>query len=116
MSVWRNDKETFVTNGLADLLPWLDGYVVGQVEPYEVEDGDLLDDAFHDFEAVSRIDVIKRLQRFEPENATTLAQVRRCPDFHIVPVKNRVMLMVDTDVVHVWQFNGIEEEEWEEEE
>ena len=100
-----------MTNELADLLPWLDGYVVGQVEPYEVDDGDLLDDAFHDFEAVSHIDIIKKLQRFEPENATTLAQVRRCPDFHIVPVKNRVMLIVDTDVMHVWQFNGIEEEE-----
>ena len=109
-------REDRIAGELTDLLPWLDGYVVGQVEPYEVDDGDLLDDAFHDLEAVSRTDVIKKLQRFEPENGTTLAQVRRCPDFHIVPVKNRVMLIVDTDVVHVWQFNGIEEEEWEEEE
>ena len=63
-----------------------------------------------DFEAVSRDDIIKRLQAFEPENSATLALVQRCPDFHIVPVKDRAMLIVDTDVVHVWQYIGIEDE------
>ena len=88
-----------MTNELADLLPWLDGYVVGQVRSY----GD-------DFEGADRDDIIKKLQSFEPENETVLALVRRCPDFAVVPVKNRVMLIVDTDVVHVWQYIGIEDE------
>ena len=88
-----------MTNELADLLPWLDGYVAGQIS-YDV----------FDFEAVSRDDIIEKLQAFEPANEKTLALVRRCPDFHIVPVKDRAMLIVDTDVVHVWQYVGTEDE------
>ena len=88
-----------MTGDFADLLPWLDGYVVGQISYDEF-----------DFAALSRDDIIEKLRAFKPQNTATLALVQQCPDFHLVSVKDRVMLIVDTDVVHVWQFIGVDDE------
>ena len=68
-----------MTNELADLLPWLDGFVVGQSYTHA--------SSFDFSEAVTRGDIIKRLQAFEPENTTILALLERCPDFPLYTTK-----------------------------
>ena len=46
-----------MTGDFADLLPWLDGYVVGQISYDEF-----------DFAALSRDDIIEKLRAFKPQN------------------------------------------------
>lgn len=66
MTPWHRKGDS-MTNELADLLPWLDGYVVGQVRSY----GD-------DFEGVGP----RNIESFAVQN---LQQIDRSTEINVMP-------------------------------